>query len=307
MRALQSEAEIQQLINDGTEETLTLEYKSADSLSKDDKPKVEITKDVAAMANSAGGTIIYGVREFREAERKHLPERIDPIDRSAFSREWLDQVISGIQPRLEFTITAIPLSSHASHVAYIVQVPQGVTAHQSRDGRYWKRSNTTLRCMDDYEIRDVFNRQKHPILVPKFTIDRTDFTDGIHSQSGWQLSMGVRNEGPIYVMYVLGMVFCASVCVHPDEEPPEDLKKLFFKIGRNTVRLIDGFGMPKGEPRYEPILPTLISTVVSFRLKDDWEKYRDTGIFWKIHGDNAPPREGSCTMKDVEIRNRNKD
>ena len=72
-----NEAALQQYINDEIEESLTLDYKAADSLDKADKKKTEITKDVSAMANSAGGIIIYGISEHKDPSRKHLPEKMN--------------------------------------------------------------------------------------------------------------------------------------------------------------------------------------------------------------------------------------
>ena len=57
-----TEADLLALISAGVEESAALDYKRADSLNKrDDKKKTEITKDVSSFANSAGGTIIYGI------------------------------------------------------------------------------------------------------------------------------------------------------------------------------------------------------------------------------------------------------
>jgi len=82
---------LEQMIADGMEENLALDYKRAGALSKqDERKKIEITKDVSSFANSSGGVLIYGVAEFDDEPRKHLPERLDPIQRSEISKEWLD-------------------------------------------------------------------------------------------------------------------------------------------------------------------------------------------------------------------------
>ena len=91
---------IQKLIDEKIEEGSQLDYKAAAALDRSDSKKDDITKDVCAFANSAGGTIIYGLKEFDDEKRKHLPEKIDPVDGRAFSREWLDQIIGQISPRV---------------------------------------------------------------------------------------------------------------------------------------------------------------------------------------------------------------
>ena len=82
-----TEAKLNNFIASGIEESLTLEYKSAEALDRNEYKKKEITKDVSAMANSAGGTLIYGISESAEIDKRHLPEKITPVNRSEFPRE----------------------------------------------------------------------------------------------------------------------------------------------------------------------------------------------------------------------------
>ena len=94
---------LDQMIADSVEENLSLDYKRADALTKTDGKKVEVTKDISSFANSSGGVVIYGIAEFDDKARRHLPERIDTIQRTEISKEWLDQVIQAIQPRIDGT------------------------------------------------------------------------------------------------------------------------------------------------------------------------------------------------------------
>src|SRR5262249_7945933 len=86
MRELANKQDLQRLVDDDIQESLTLEYKAAAALSKDNDPRNELCKDVSAFANSAGGQIIYGIEE-----RGHHPVRVqeaDAVDASQISREW---------------------------------------------------------------------------------------------------------------------------------------------------------------------------------------------------------------------------
>ena len=172
-----SEVELLALIANQVEENINLDYKGADSLQKTDGKKKEISKDISAFANSDGGTIIYGIREFDDAARRHLPEKLDPVDRTNISKEWLEQVInSNIQPRVSgILITSIQLSSSANHVANIVTVPKSNTAHQASDKRYYKRYNFESVAMEDYEVKDIINRQSNPVLNLVLTPVTTSF------------------------------------------------------------------------------------------------------------------------------------
>src|SRR3989339_2090926 len=95
-------SDIQKLIDNQIEESIHLEYKQSDAFGKTDGKKKEISKDVSSFANSDGGIIIYGIREFNDKDKNHLPEKIDPIDRLVFSKEWIENIITGnISPKIE--------------------------------------------------------------------------------------------------------------------------------------------------------------------------------------------------------------
>lgn len=49
------ESDIQELVAGQVQESLTLDYKACDALARTDGKKKEISKDVSAFANSAGG------------------------------------------------------------------------------------------------------------------------------------------------------------------------------------------------------------------------------------------------------------
>lgn len=151
------------MIADGIEESLHLDYKAAGSLAKTQQKKDEIVKDVTAFANSDGGVIIYGVREHSANDKKHLPERLDPIDRAEFSKEWLEHVISNAAPRIpNIRIHPIPISTDPTKCLYVVEIPKGGTAHQSADCKYYRRYNFESVPMRDHEVRDVMHRITSP-------------------------------------------------------------------------------------------------------------------------------------------------
>jgi hypothetical protein len=169
-----NEAELQRYIKDEVEENLTLDYKAAAALDRNNSKTTEITKDVSAMANAAGGTIIYGLKEFPRP-KNHLAERIDPIDRTRFSKEWLEQIINNIRPRINaLMIYPINVSTGPNDVAYVVEVPLSNTAHQAVDHKYYKRFNFESVPMADHEVRDVMNRAT---TIPAFEalVDELEF------------------------------------------------------------------------------------------------------------------------------------
>ena len=74
-----TESDVISLINLGEEEGSALEFKRAESLDPSEKNKTEISKDVSAFANSAGGTIVYGIAESKsKPPAQKLSVRLTP-------------------------------------------------------------------------------------------------------------------------------------------------------------------------------------------------------------------------------------
>lgn len=182
---------LDQMIRDKVEESLTLDYKRARALHKE--KKVDIAKDVSAMANSVGGLIIYGV-----AEVGHEPDKIDPVKRSEYSREWLEQVInSNIQPRIDgIVIHPVVINNSDEDVVYVVEIPQSKTAHQNvKELRYYKRYNFESIAMHDYEIRDVMNRNEKPQLNVQVFVQEVASANGYDGYRNYRIMVEVKNLG----------------------------------------------------------------------------------------------------------------
>jgi predicted HTH transcriptional regulator len=154
-----NEAYLQELISIGEQEGLRLDYKASAALDKADDKKNEISKDVSAFANSAGGFLVYGM-----LEDKHVPTSIDAgVDRNVITKERLESVIkSRIFPIIDdFTVKQISLPSKGpNQVAYVVEIAQATSRapHQAYDHRYYKRYNYQSTPMEDYEVRDLMRR-----------------------------------------------------------------------------------------------------------------------------------------------------
>ncbi|UJB69560.1 ATP-binding protein [Acaryochloris sp. 'Moss Beach'] len=164
-----TEEDILSLIANKIEESIDLDYKECRALENTPSKKKEIGKDVSAFANSAGGTIVYGIKE-----EGHLPTSIDVgFDPKVISKEWLDQVInSNIKPKVEgVIINPIELlTTKPGKYVYVVNIPQALSRapHQASDKRYYKRYNSTSLAIEDYEVRDLFSRQSIPDLFLEF-------------------------------------------------------------------------------------------------------------------------------------------
>src|SRR5260370_37530633 len=88
-----TEQDLVNLIDLKQGESLELDFKRADSLDlTTEKRKADISKDVSAFANSAGGTIVYGIAE--SEDEAHYAGTLSRIDPAKCSKESLEQTIN---------------------------------------------------------------------------------------------------------------------------------------------------------------------------------------------------------------------
>lgn len=320
MSEVWDQARLERYITEGIEESLTLDYKAAPALDKSDKKKIEITKDVSAMANSAGGILVYGIAEFQDKAREHLPERLDPVDRTAYSKEWLEHIIGNIQPQIDGVIIhPVPISSAANHVVYVVEIPQSHTAHQARDMRYYKRFNFESVMMSDYEIRDVMGRGQYPKIELEFEFQKTiirqrrsDSTFTGSEFTRFALIPILRNSGRVFAQYVDVFLELPEIIRKEQESMDRELDpREVHDLGGiphsayfddNTVRDYVG-NNSYGPARYVPILPRRRLFLDEIELTQDFESIDiDTlSISWEVSADNAPTHTGQTPLADIQI------
>jgi hypothetical protein len=204
MLQLKTKDDLQRLVNDAIQESLTLDYKASAALAKDSKSRDELCKDVSALANSAGGQIIYGIEE-----KDQKPFKIDD-GVAGITREWVEQIIdSNVQPRiLGLVITPIQLTKS---FAFVITVPQSTSRgpHQAPDKKYYKRQNFQSIAMEDYEIRDVMKRATTPDLLVSLSFSdgnrqKLEFVSGEETSRGVGLLVSIVNRSaqPAFHMIV---------------------------------------------------------------------------------------------------------
>jgi hypothetical protein len=189
-----TEADIKLLIRENRPENISLEYKKSDALANNEKNKKEIAKDVSAMANSAGGVLIYGVDENKPTGPIRFDGGVDP---QKTSTEWIEQIIDSNVARRIPSVRVIPvpmMSEHTDHVVYVVSVPQSSLApHMASDHRFYKRLGTITAMMEEYEIRDVARRSESPDLDIHFEVR--------HDQTSVLLIPWLTNTAPEPAFY----------------------------------------------------------------------------------------------------------
>lgn len=158
-----TEEDILLLISLKVEESIHLDFKQADSLEKKDSKKLELAKDVSAFANSAGGFIVYGLKEIN-----HVAESLSFIDGNEITKEWIEQIIqTRIQRKIEgLKILPIRFDDDIKKSVYVIKIPESSLApHMTSDKRFYKRYNFESVQMEEYEIRNLYNRKEKTKLI----------------------------------------------------------------------------------------------------------------------------------------------
>jgi hypothetical protein len=295
------EQKVCEYILDGLEEGHTLEYKAAKSLGRSNREKDEITKDVSSMANASGGTIIYGVAEFHEPDKKHLPEKLDAIDRTAFSKEWLEHIIGNVQPRIpNVIIHSVTLSSGPNDVAYVVEIPSSTTAHQATGLKYYRRYNFECLAMKDQEIRDVMNRATTPDMAVEFSYQRNQIENHEHH---YTLGLKLKNLSGQVINHF-------------------QLKFTFPKFGNNISHVVDSMdnvdvwisGQNEVTFIYRsnkvcfPVEEIDIGRDIAIQYMMNSQTYSASGISygrgpmvkWTLYADNMTPKTGEKPFEELQ-------
>lgn len=298
-----TEGDLSALISEGVEENLNLDYKGCPSLQKRDQERREISKDVSAFANSAGGIIVYGI-----IEDNHKPTGLDQgYDPGDISKEWLEQVMQGnVRPRIPGVhINPVDLSGpRLGKVVYVVTVPQGKTAHQAADLKYHKRFNFESVAMYDYEIRDIMARFTYPLVVPIFSATLVS-----RQTQKYKLNIALQNQGATCARDVKLVFFWPRPIVH---ECGGGYRQRII-VGRITIpsREIENIELTV-PPFSRPIFPE-----DEFRLTDEDSRFHFTfqideaalvsltrrpypQLVWKVYADDMPPQTGSISIGEME-------
>lgn len=221
MLDLTKKEDLQRLVDEGLEESLTLDYKASPALTREGKAPDELCKDVSALANSAGGQIVYGIEEDKAAGK---PSKVDDgVADPKITREWIEQILnSKVQPRMDgVRIERVDMGT--GKFGFVISVRQSQTGpHQAPDGKYYKRFNLQSVPMHDYEIRDIMRRATAPDLEVKLSLSAGSVEFAAHQELSkiFFLNCTVANKSPTPANYAMVELFVDYSLVNPFQVNP---------------------------------------------------------------------------------------
>ena len=231
-----TEEDLRELISSQAEESIHLDFKAAGALDKTNEKRAEIAKDVSAFANSDGGIIVYGI-----IEENHVASDFSFIDGNEYTKEWLERVINdGVQRRiLGIQISPIRVNGDIKQTVYVVKIPRSANAPHMCVKRhiYYRRFNFESVPMEDYEIRDLYNRTS----IPKLEIVNCSFykLKETNNEIVYNLFAGIANCGNhVCESYKLCFYINTGIYCNVSYEPLR-VKNSFTIIDRNRYKLTE--------------------------------------------------------------------
>lgn len=185
-------AELDAMVANGDEEGLHLDFKRSAALSNGTL-RDDLSKDVSAFANSAGGLIVFGIEE---ANKKAV--RVDEgITSATMNAERLEDIIfSNVFPRpVGVRARAIDLGADRSAMVVAVPAATSLAPHQASDRRYYRRYETKNQPLYDHEIRDLMRRSSISAPDVTLTIQNDNSSDRIRCRPR------LSNQSPTPIEY----------------------------------------------------------------------------------------------------------
>jgi hypothetical protein len=150
---------INNLVSDGYFETDTLDFKELLVSREDPKHNFRLTKTAAAFANSRGGFIIFGVKDW--SPRVTAKARIVGIDYDSEMAQNFGNAIGRSEPSISYVPGNPPIPIPGSKkVVFVIRIPASVKGPHGvvEDNRlcFYKRTNQGNEPMSHEEIRLSF-------------------------------------------------------------------------------------------------------------------------------------------------------
>jgi hypothetical protein len=184
---------LDELVAGQWQESLVLEFKRELG-----ERKKETAKDISAMANTAGGWIVYGIEEKENQQGIKTAESVKPLTDANTAQRIDDVAAEAIVPPVRYRSREIPYGAGSCVVLRVE--PSTACLHMVNgysDFRYYRRTERAARPMGEREVREaleqVVRQQAEGDLIARQLFGR--LASGYSGSFGWLgFSTGLRDE-----------------------------------------------------------------------------------------------------------------
>jgi hypothetical protein len=120
-----------------------------------DKKEQLLSKYISAFANSGGGTIIFGIKKFKERANE-----LDILNFRDISTFWLKNLIENeISPLIEnIEIYKIGFNNNDENGVIVLNIPKSTKRpHMASDNRFYFRAGNKTELMLEQHVREMYN------------------------------------------------------------------------------------------------------------------------------------------------------
>lgn len=194
-----SAEDIENFVSRKVEENLNLDYTDIRTFENFN----ELSKDISAFANSAGGLMILGISEegikTDEGTIKIFPKEITWGNISLSKEKLEDNIIAKIRPRID-GLKILPVRKSDGSVVFLISVPQSDNPpHMASDNKYYRRLNFRKVPMEHYEVADFFGKRRRPSLSLILEVENVKIQDSVYQ---FTLRLFVQNIGKAIARHV---------------------------------------------------------------------------------------------------------
>lgn len=290
---------INDIINSNLEESINIEFKSGGALSKENLVKKEISKDISSFANSDGGLIFYGI-----TEKNHIASSLTFIDGNIFTKEWLENIIiSNIQPKINnLKIIPVRFEQDIKKTIYVVKIPNSaLSPHINGDKKYYRRFNFQSVPMEEYEVRNLYLRQKDSKVYAERIIVKPVITEYNYVNDYlFNIEVQIVNDGNyVSKKYKVACNFNNALGIGISYD-----KNKNYSI---TDKVEDGIKISNNE--IIPLFPNEVFNVLNFTLnipKNIFLKITEELIFTVLTFNVTEMEENVMNLKDLLIQTKEK-
>jgi hypothetical protein len=190
--------DIDRFVKEGREEDLHLDFKTVSDpglKKRDDRKNFAIA--MSGFANSDGGLIVWGVEARVDSEgvdcacgKSEIPDLSRFVSKL---NEYGGSAVSPVVVGVEHKVFPLPGSDNKGFAATFVPASDS-GPHMAKLGedRYYRRSGASFKCMEQFEIADMFGRRPKPSLRLAYHAERPRL---LGTKEKYLVKLNIENRG----------------------------------------------------------------------------------------------------------------